>query len=812
MGNSKMVAKFLASLAFTSAVFILLYQDGILQPQAPALGAFMDPFSGFWQQAEPVDQADDLTLTFAGLKKPVRVVFDERRVPHIFADDPIDAAFAQGYLMARDRLWQMDMVIRAISGRLSEVLGESTLEYDRQMRRYGMARSAAEDYESMRHFPFDHGLAMAYADGVNAWLAKLRPRDYPIEFKLLGYAPQNWEASHLNLVQKYMAMDLCFRSDDLAASNALKLLGEDRFNFLFPEWNPRQSPVIPEDVAWTFEPIHLDSLAETSRISQFLPYLGIPGSDDRIGSNNWAVSGKRTERGFPILANDPHLSLNLPSIWYELQVHTPEFNAYGVTLPCLPGIIIGFNQDMAWGLTNVGHDVLDFYRIDWQDSSKTHYLLDGEARPVEAVSERIFVKGRAEPVTEVVLYTHWGPVVEAYSGEEHPDMAMRWLGHMSQEGQTKSTLGVFYDLMRGKGYDDYDRALKDYPYPAQNFALASRAGDVALKVAGIFPLRKPGQGRFIQDGSRSDGAWQGYIPYDQIPQVRNPERGWVSSANQHSTGPSYPYYYTASFDDYRGRYINRVLGRDSSLSVEDMMALQNDTYSIQAEEALPVLLSLLERGELGPAQADIIGKLSDWDLRFEAGRRAPTLFQAWLNETRRLTYDEWAAWGDSIPVLYPQDWRWLELLASQPDDALFDIRSTPETEDAADLVSQAFTRVCPGQWEELDLWEDAKPTLVQHMGRIGAFSVPVKTGGYRQAPNAMSEGHGPSWRMIVELGPEPVAYGVYPGGASGNPGSPYYDKMIDKWARGEYYPLFFMRDAEDDRQGRLHEVEMKPRY
>ena len=257
MGNSKDLVKFLAALLFSAAFFFAMNTAGLLQPSAPAVGAFLDPYAGFWQQAEALEGVPAIDLRSNALGHPVSIVFDERRVPHIFAETAADAAFAQGYLMARDRLWQMDMVVRAISGRLSEILGESALEYDRQMRRYGMARSAKADYAFMRNYPYDHRLALAYADGVNAYVDELRPRDYPIEFKLLGYAPQRWDPSNYNLLHKYMAMDLCFQADDLAATNALKLFGRERFDFLFPRWNPRQSPVIPEAVEWDFEPLAL---------------------------------------------------------------------------------------------------------------------------------------------------------------------------------------------------------------------------------------------------------------------------------------------------------------------------------------------------------------------------------------------------------------------------------------------------------------------------------------------------------------------------------------------------------------------------
>ncbi len=809
--NKMRQVKFFAALFLTGGLVWLLNTHQPFGTPLPPLGKLINPFTGFWQNGEPLQQGagGQRTLDLPGLSQEVTVVYDERLVPHIFAANVRDAAYAQGYVTAMHRLWQMDMTVRSVSGRLSEVLGEATLERDRSMLRFGLVEAAERELSAWRKAPDDWALFQAYADGINAYIETLRPADYPLEYKLLDFAPEAWTPMHSALVQKSMAFTLCFSADDLPASNTRRLLGAGRFDFLFPEYNPRQSPVIPEEVRFAFEPVEPSPDSAGWFMSDLLPGPHLPRTPDYVGSNNWAVAPGRTAAGHPILCNDPHLSLTLPSIWYELQLHLPAFNAYGVSLPGAPGIIIGFNEAMAWGVTNVGHDVLDFYQMAWTDGTRTEYLFDGAPRAVRLKEERIAVRGRSQPLLDTVRYTVWGPVIDRYRGASHDGLAMRWIAHDLPDERPFYTGGTFYRLMAGRGYDDYRDALRGYDSPAQNFVFAARAGDIALQVNGKLPIKRAGQGRFVQDGSRSASAWQGFIPREQVPSVHNPARGFVSSANQHSTSPDYPYYYNGNFNDYRGRYINRVLARDSSLTLEDMQALQNSNYSLLAEEALPVMLQRLDRKQLSAGEQALLDTLQRWDYYFDKEARAPVVWLEWWEQARQRTFDEFAAWQDSVPVLVPENWRFIELMADYPADAVFDDRSTPAVEQAGDVLTAAFRSACDTLQRRPYAWGAYKRTTINHLGRIAALSVPVDVGGFREAPNAMSEGAGPSWRMIVELGDEVRALGVYPGGQSGNPGSPYYDQMIDTWARGDYYELFFMRDAEDRRRPVLQSLLLK---
>lgn len=779
----------------------------------PAIGSFFDPAQGFWQNAEPLGAMTNQTIGVPIRGKQVSIVLDDRLVPHIFAESEVDAAFAQGYITAQHRLWQMDVATRSVSGRLSEVLGERTLKRDLLQRRKGMVYGAELALEAWKKNPEEIAIIEAYTAGINAWVATLKPEQYPLEFKLLGYAPELWTPLKTSFMLKNMAETLCGRSDDLAATNSMELYGEELFRFLYPEYNPKQSPIIPEEVSWIFKPAFKPE--PQPQLSGLIPFKNIPQSPEGIGSNNWALSGSKTASGNPILCNDPHLRLTLPSIWYEVQIHTPELNAYGVSLPGVPGIVIGFNENIAWGLTNVGQDVLDWYRIRWADAGKTSYILDGAPKPVEIREEVVRVRGM-KPVTEKVKYTVWGPVVYDSGTSEYLDMAMRWVALDVPSAVCPHEVGLFFGLMKARDYAAYNAAVGCHESPAQNIVFASRTGDIAITVAGKFPIKQPEQGRFVQDGSLSANAWKGFIPADQIPKVLNPDRGFVASANQRSTGADYPYYYNGGFDDYRGRYINRRIAAMKGATAKDMMALQNDTYSIKAEEGAPLLLRLLDESQVkDPLGQQILADLKSWNFRFEGAAKAPAAFEVWFRATNRRAFEDLFDFEirDSMEVLYPETWRLLEMLDQQPENAVFDDYCTRGNETAGDIVTTAFGEMVETLREKYTTtdfnWSKQRGTSIMHMANIPAFSVnDIQSGGYYEAPNAISKANGPSWRMIVELGETPKAHGVYPGGQSGNPGSPYYDNAVANWATGNYFDLLFMKDVNDSRGKVLRRIDM----
>ncbi len=788
--------KFLLPLALLS---LALWFLGTYQPFGlafPPLGPLLSPFSGFWQQAEGKRPISDLELSVEGMQGSVTIAFDDRMVPHIYAESLEDAFWAQGYVSAAFRLWQMDITARSTAGRLSEILGERLLRRDINQRRLGFSRSAKELVELYKSIPEEYGYLVAFTSGVNAFISSLDPKDYPIEYKLLHYEPEQWSPWHSILIFKSMAQTLCLRSEDVEMSNMREFFGEEHFQFLYPELNPQQSPVIPKEVDWAFEPYILPVEDYLKQELSGLTYNHdlIPLPPDFVGSNNWAVAGARTASGNPLLANDPHLNLTLPSIWYEMHIHTPEYQVYGVSIPGLPGLVIGFNADIAWGVTNVSQDVLDWYRMQWTNTARTEYELDGKKEQVSIVIDTIEVRGRSKPVLDSCKMTAWGPVVYTDPNDTRKDLAMHWLANESFPGQDFYELGAFIRLGQARNHADFEKALVGFGYPAQNFVFAAKDGDIALQVNGKFPFKREQQGRFVQDGSRSENQWPAIIPMDRVPKVKNPARGFVSSANQRSTDTTYPYYYNGYFNDYRGRYINDRLEEAQGWEPDDMMALQNDDRSLFPMELLPVLLERLQRENLSDTAAQILQELESWDYRFEGDYSAPVLFENWYRGVFRLTFDEIIALADSMRVAYPERWRLIEMLETNPDHFIFDHQSTTEIEDADAIITRAFREMVKKNgraYANASLnWADYIQLRIRHLGQIDAFSSAyLKSDGYREAPNAISSSNGPSWRMVVELSDPVQAWGVFPGGQSGNPGSKYYDGSLKTWLNGEYHSL-----------------------
>jgi penicillin amidase len=768
----------------------------------PALGNFLSPFEGFWQNAEQSALPTQSDFSFPDLSQEIRVAFDERLVPHIFAENDEDAFFVQGFLTAKYRLWQMDISTRATGGYLAEIMGPRLKKRDIFQRSKGIRWAAENMVQNWTHTGEIKWIE-AYTNGINAYLETLSPEEYPVEFKLLGYEPEPWTPLKSALFLYGMVEELSSRNLDLRASNTLNAFGPEMFEFLYPEHNPKQKPVIPDEKAWDFDPVWDDTITENS-LSSFVPSRQFhENPSEFVGSNNWAVSGEKTTTGLPILCSDPHLGLTLPSIWFEIQMSTPEWNAYGVSLPGMPGIPIGFNENVAWGETNLGHDFIDWYTIKWVDDDKMSYWVGEDKLEVRLEEEIINIKGQ-DSHTEQVKYTIWGPVV--YSDESSPfyDMAMQWIGHYTFNDGNRSQISTFVGLMKARNFEDYQQAMRCYDMPPQNFAFASNEGDIAITVNGKLPIKSDQQGRFIQDGSDPNNTWKGFVPMDQVPQIKNPESGFIASANQRSTTPDYPYYYNGGFDDYRGRMINRLLGRAQAVTPDSMKMMQNNTYSIKAEEALPLMLAEIETVDSELAKK-IKSDLEAWNYHFDKDLKAPAVFSKWFSWIYRITFDEVYVLRDSLDVIYPDSWRLIDLIENQPDNQIFDLQSTEEFETISEVIKMAFDSTLlelADQYEdETYNWQQTKGTYIGHLANIpafGAYDVPV--GGYHDAINAVQDDFGPSWRMVVQLGEEPRAWGVFPGGQSGNPGSLFYDNMILQWARGQYNELFFMSSPEDDDQ------------
>lgn len=814
-------AYLLLSGGILAAWIILGNTAGLGGAPLPALGQFLSPGDGFWRNTEAklTDRSTERSFELTHPLAKGEVYFDERGVPHVFGPDLNSTAFLQGFIHAADRMWQMDISTRATEGTLSEVLGARTRVRDAGQRSKGLRMAAQRTVEVMaRDFPEDFTTLQAYSDGINAYLDRLKPEDYPVEYKLLNHEPIRWNPYRTALLMKGMSQSLSGRNNDAAEAKTRSDLGLSLFNELFPERFSNSDPIVPADGKYPRKKPENRSLGSspTAPTTYFAPASApdtytaydaelpphengpisglVPHPDN--GSNNWAVAGKRSNTGRPILASDPHLSLSLPSIWSEVQIHYPGVNARGVGLPGAPGIIMGFNDHVAYGETNAGHDVTDWFLIDWVDSTRTSYRLDGEVVAAEIVLDTVRVRNGRDSIVRTP-WTIFGPVPNT----EGPlaNHAMRYLAHdAAGKDQRPHTLaGTFLRLMAATNYDDCVDALRGYMDPAQNFLLADRTGEIAIRPNGFFPLRAFGTGRFPLEGNTRANNWKGYLPFADRPEHRNPARGFVASANQRTAADDFAYQYHGGFGEYRGRYINQQLRRDGKMTQRSMKELQLDSYSLLAKELAPMLISRLNRRELTKEGTRLLRLLSEWDYRCEADSRAASLFNRWQEKLYQLTFDE-------IPrdsgYVRPEIWRWNQLLAKDPLHPIFDIDSTKNfRESASTLTQRAFDEILEDLDGELPKpWAEERNTRVNHLGGIPGFGTGlIRAAGSRYSPRALSAGHGASWRMVVELGDKPRAWGALPGGASGAPASAAYDNGVDDWANGRYHELIRWRDAEE---------------
>jgi len=789
----------LFSAAFT-IVLIIILNTKLVVP-AP-LGALLSPQHGLWQNAEPADKNFSADLKFPQLKGKVSVYFDEKLIPHVFAAQENDVYFVQGYLHAKFRLFQMELQTNVAAGRAAEMVGEVALKHDREFRRLGMVYAAERALKEVEQNDTTKSSCDAYTAGVNAYINTLTESTLPVEYKLLGIKPEKWTNLKIALFLKLMSNDLAGHDNDFEMTNAKQFFSKTDFDLLYPLVQDSLDPIIPKGTIYAapamkpVAPANVDSMYLNKG---FVAAEEFVKPNPANGSNNWAVSGSKTKSGAPILCNDPHLGLNLPSIWYEMQLSTPNFNAYGATFPGSPSVIIGFNDSCAFGVTNGGRDVRDYYEIKFKDDTRKEYWFNNQWKQTTFRIEEIKIAGKAS-MLDTVAYTVFGPVMydKNFNGgrqTNNKNYAVRWKAH------DKSNDLLMFNLMNhAKNYNDYVAAVENLKVPGQNVAFASKAGDIAMRTQGEWPAKWKGQGDFIMPGIDSSYMWQSMIPQNEIPFQYNPERGFVSSANQKPTDSTYAYYLGREYPVARGLLINKRLTAMQQITPQDMMALQTDNYNIYAEELLPVLTKQINVTMLNADEKKYFSILRSWNLRNDAASVGATVYNEWYKKFKTDVYDDEFAKAPK-PIQIPFESTLIEATIRDSSYKFFDDINTTKKETLADEALKSFKEAVvvlkdletKGNLE----WWKSKDTRINHLLKQPAFSrMHLNMGGGRNMINATTEDHGPSWRMIVSLTAKTEAYGVYPGGQNGNPGSVYYDNFVDKWADGKYYSLWMMTKEE----------------
>lgn len=753
----------------------------------------------FLRRSWPVTRGE---LQVAGLQALVEIYRDRWGVPHIYAQNAEDLFFAQGYVHAQDRLWQMDFQRRIGHGRLSEVLGEATVKTDRFLRTIGIHRAAQADLE---HLDSESRRYLeAYARGVTAYIESHKGR-LPVEFRLLGYTPEPWQPIDSLVWAKMMAWDLGGNWElELLRARIVEKLGADALPGLFPTY-PEDAPLIVPPEVRAYRDLGAPSLVAVGRINEAVGMAG-----DGFGSNSWVVAGRRTATGAPLLANDPHLGIRMPSIWYEIGLHGGGFDVVGASLPGTPGVVLGHNNRIAWGFTNLGPDVQDLYieRMNPENPYQVEY--EGRWEDVQVVREEIRVKGRPPETLEVRITRH-GPLInDVVEGLEQP-VAFRWTAISEPSEIFQAILG----LNRARNWEEFRAALKHFTVPGQNIIYADVEGNIGYQATGWIPIRAQGDGRLPVPGWTGAYEWTGFIPYEELPSVLNPPSGQIVTANNRVVGDDYLYLLTYDWAaPYRAQRIIDLLGDHKGLTVQDFQAIQADVYATPAERLVPYIVDAVQPQNF--LEEEALERLKNWDYRMTADSPAASIFEAVYRElVRQLFGDEL---GDELLTSYLKFGAAhhvaVERLLDDPQNPWWDDVRTPQRETRDEILTRAFQRGVDWLGSQLGDQTSAWPwgrvhgaafehplgaikplNLLFNRGPIPAqgSGVTVNRAGFRYAKDFSVRGLS-SYRQIIDLGDWERSRSMHTTGQSGHPFHPHYADMIAPWQAVRYHSMGWDRD------------------
>ena len=737
-------------------------------------------------------------IRLAGLSAPVEVLRDRYGIPHIFATNLEDASYALGFVHAQDRLWQMEMNRRIAAGRVSEIVGAGGLETDRFLRTLGVRRSAEANLRTLD--AETRKLLDAYAAGVNAFLAS--GPALPVEFWLTGARPEPWTPADSVAWVKMMAWDLGGNwRNELLRMRLAKTLPLARIHQLLPPYPGEPVPAIA-DLKELYGTMERDAV----RLAQFAP------DNDGVGSNNWVVSGTRSESGKPLLANDPHLGLTAPPVWYFAQLSVPGINIIGSTLPGVPGVILGRNDRIAWGFTNTSPDVQDLY-IEKLDAAGGYLTPEGP-KAFQVIEEIIRVKG-AEPEKLRVRISRHGPVISDVSRlaqDEAPRghvIAFSWTALAEDDRSMQAVL----KFARAREWDDFLAAARDFQSPQQNIVYADIEGNIGFVAAGRVPHRKPGndlKGMAPAPGWQARYDWADYIPFEQLPRSFNPESGAIVTANHRITPPGYPHFISSEWQPpYRADRIQALLDAVPKHTVPSFARIQADVVSPAMRELLPKLLATRPRSENARKALALLAK---WDGAMTTERAEPLIAWAWWRELTRAIY------ADELGDAFRQNWLARavfigNVLSGDPAHARWcdDVR-TPATETCEEVLAlsldAALADLGKRYGSDQARWRWGEAHLARHehrpfgrqplLARLfdinvpspgDTFTVNVGRNNLNDDAQPFANRHAASLRAIYDLSDLEKSLYIHSGGQSGNILSDHYKAFSEAWAKNEYIPM-----------------------
>ncbi len=784
----------------------------------------------------------DGSVKIAGLSGKVTVIRDGHGIPTIDAASLEDLFFAQGYVTAQDRLWQMDMMRRFAAGEISEILGADFLKHDREQRILGLrvaSQKALEVSAAQTRAHFE-----AYARGVNAYIQSHRDR-LPVEFRILRYSPRPWAQEDSALIAAQMVKDLNHYpyGDALDREKILAKLGPELTADLYvnTSWHDRPPtmarPSLEQDTGNDEEPDERSpvssSVARQTEVPAFEDLTGLAGglkpdadADARmvVGSNNWVVSGAHTVSGKPLLSNDMHLGHQMPNLWYEVHLRCGNFDAAGVTLPGMPYVIVGHNQRIAWGFTNVGPTVEDVY-VETFNPDGQYMTPEGWKTP-ERRHEVIHVKGKVDVVMDVALTRH-GPIITELVPGETRKLALRWTLY-------DGTHNPFFEVDSAQNWEQFRHAFSVFDAPGQNVVFADVDGNIGYQATGKVPIRASGDGSLPENGSDNAHEWTGYIPFDKLPSIYNPPAGIIATANSRITPDGYPFSISSGWEaPWRTARIYRVLESGKKFSAADMLALQTDIYSDADRFFAERFVYAVDHAKNPSARTKQAAEIvRGWDGRMTADSAAPTIgYRARIELTRLLLeprlgpapLDSASKHSDQAKAAL--SWKtyswgmqsvWLQnILQHQPK------RWLPESYGSyVDLLAAAVEAAVNGAEASQDLgsrhWGAFRSVEIRHpiLGKVpllqrwtGPGVQPQSGSGY--TVKAVSRSHGPSERLTVDLADLDQSTLNLVTGEAGNFLSPYYMDQWKAWYEGYTFTLPFTQTAVTAAQ--QHELVLEPK-
>jgi len=724
-------------------------------------------------------------VALGGLKEDVEIIRDIYGVPHIYAKNEPDLYLGLGYAMAQDRFWQMEFYRRLGHGRLSEVLGEKLVKVDRFFRTIAAAGLNKKIRDDLAFLP------KSFADGVNAYLETHSDR-LPFEFKLLGYKPEPWTDEDYFAILKVVNWGLSNGwKVDLTAAKMLEKLGEEKWREAFPVWPDDAPLIIPEESKALSE--FSAPLWKTMRLVEKLTGFSTSGA-----SNNWVVSGKRSITGKPILANDTHLALTNPSFWWEVHMVCPTINVSGFAVPGVPGIAVGHNLYVAWGVTNVMVDDVDYYIEKINPGNPRQYWLKDHWEEMKVKEETIQVKGR-DPIKTEILLTRHGPVVSDMKGSKEKALSSRWaFTEGLQPGQAS------YLLAKAKNIQGVKEALRYWELPCQNFVFADVDGNIGYWCCATIPIRSKGNGILPMPGWTDEYEWKGYVPFEKRPHMINPREGFIATANNKVIGDNYPYFISHYWEPLdRVTRIRQLLKAKEKLSIDDFKQMQQDVYCVLASEMVPQMIQVLERrfsDEEGQKAKEILSK---WDFIMDKESVGACLFEVTLRKMMDNIFKD--EMGEELFHEYlktstfpPSALRMMIRKGSSPwfgKKTLEDIIAMSMKQMFSELRKVIGADMNKWTWGKIHslTFEHAlgKKRLPAWIFNLGPFpvggshlTVNMRKYLYEEPYRAI---HGVSERMIVDLSNIGGSLRVLPTGESGHPGSPHYRDQIDLYLSGRYH-------------------------